>query len=207
MAFRRRTRRFGRRRTVAGAFAPALRGGRSIAWESLAQAAGSLPGIFPTLPQAAGTFTTRHRVLLPENVTRGVVTLERVRDSIQIWANETNPVVFEQFCTIGLQLVPTVGGAIISTAQLLVPTNAADLESNRWIWRRSYMPHTRFIEVATAQVPWCRGQDPEIDIKSRRRFNRAMWALYLTVIADTTFETSIRMNIDLRALFRTGDGL
>ena len=46
-----------------------------------------------------------------------------------------------------------------------------------------------------------------MDIKSRRRFDRATFALIMACEYDTINETQQRIAVNLRALFRTGDGV
>lgn len=148
-----------------------------------------------------------NRVLIPENVTRGVVTLERIRGSIYISHAELFSALGDHLVTLGIQLVGVVNGVVPVTG-ILDPDNAADLESNRWIWRKQYsVTGSSFLVGAARQVMMAEPGPAELDIKSRRRFNRADWALFLTASTGLITPAEYFMGIDLRALFRSGDGL
>lgn len=200
----------------ASAFAPAQDGsGKTIAWKSLAVnlAPSSLDVAFPTVASVVAGQTLRFRTLIPENVTKGTVTLERIRGQTLVWwlgliidgAGEFPQVVVP----MNIQLVP-VQNEVVALDSVLNPRNAADLESNRIIWRRNYYPNLSTVDgtnIDGARRFDCRPMTEEIDIKSRRRFDRATWALIMAVSYATVQEVDVDAAIDLRALFRTSDGL
>lgn len=199
----------------ASAFAPAQGGsGKTIAWESLAVnfVPEPLPTTFPNAAAVVAGSTLRFRVLLPENVTRGTVTLERVRGQVQVYwdADVLDAAAQRANMPVGMniQLVPIQNG-VVALDSVLDPSNSADLESNRIIWRQTYYPDfanengTAYDGIRAYQ---CR-DNYNIDIKSRRRFDRATWSLIMTVTYPTVLETEVDAAVDLRALFRSGDGV
>lgn len=205
MAFRRRFR--GRRgssglaRRPASAFAPAMSGGRSLGWESLANVSGTNAAVFNVVTAA----TILSRVLLPENLTRGVVTLERIRGCVFFVGADNDFTAFgDEFITAGIQLVPLVNG-VVPVQSVLDPDNAGDLESNRWIWRCTYGPANQYASATITRAVCYTPPSSEIDVKSRRRFNRSAWALYMTVTGPGV--TQFNTNLTIRALFRSGDGM
>lgn len=200
----------------ASAFAPAQGGsGKTIAWEALAVDLFpiSLDNAFPNVAAVAAGRTLRFRTLIPENVTRGTVTLERIRGQTLFWyqdilidgnGEEQNIVI-----PANIQLVPLSGG-IVALDSVLNPRDSADLESNRIVWRHNYYPN--FSDASGVVFSGGRFYDirpgtEHIDVKSRRRFDRASWALIMAIEYDTVAETSQFAAVDLRALFRTGDGV
>jgi len=200
----------------ASAFAPAQGGsGKTIAWESIANdpVPEALNIAFPNVADVVAGQTLRFRTLLPENVTRGTVTLERIRGWVNTYTLGTIIDTAGQRANIpipmNIQLAPIQNGVIIGGA-VLDPSNAADNESNRIIWRQTYVPNlntpdgTAYDGVRAFQNDYA---SSVIDIKSRRRFDRATWALIMTVVFDTVVEVDVDASVDLRALFRTGDGV
>lgn len=211
MARRRRQRR-GTLSKPAGAFAPAVKGGRTIAWESinLTTTPIVISGAFPTLAFTTGLIATRFVTLIPENVLRGPITLERVRGQIHVWHGVTESAadLANWPIKISMQLAPLTAGVIQNSA-ILSSRNSADLESNRFIWKRDYYPRTGTSITAPGALEKLSSEDhSEIDIKSRRRFDRATWALILTCDCDTSVQSiGTLVAINLRALFRTPDGV
>lgn len=191
----------------ASAFAPARGRGGNYQWEQLSITAGTFSNVFGALAVTIGTFSIRGGVLMPENLTRGTVTLHRIRGSIDIWhRGATFGAAFEQVVSLGIQLVPVQQGAVV-VGSLLSPRDAGDLESNRWLWRRTYAPGQLYTSVATSTVPLTAAQPSELDVKSKRRFNRAMWALYLVCAVDVSDIANWEISTDLRGLFTSGDGM
>ena len=47
----------------------------------------------------------------------------------------------------------------------------------------------------------------EVDIKSKRRFDRALWALVLSLTSETTSQNDHFTAIDLRGYFKAADAL
>jgi len=104
--------------------------------------------------------------------------------------------------------VPIQDGAI-SLDSVLDPRNAADLESNRIIWRRNFYPG---IETAGAPLVelvrfFANRGTIEIDVKSKRRWDRALWALIHVVSYDTIEEVNVRATRDIRAYMTAADGV
>lgn len=210
--------RFRRRRRMnrksATAFAPAERRGKVTAWEAIAgdHFFNQASSAFPNIAYAVAAEDIRYRVLIPANVTRGAVTLTRVRGDIAIAFNKVNidaaggqalavlPIV--------MQLVPVRNGNIVDDA-VLDPSNAADLESNRIIWRRTYVADMTSDIPGTMNAVRVRNQrgPAEVDIKNKRKFDRATWALILTINFNTVEVFNLRLMTDLRALFATTDGV
>jgi len=147
MARFRRRRFAGLRDKPATAFAPGeSKRGKTIAWESIYSAKNQVPitSAIPNVVRAAGNFTTYQVSLIPINVTRGTVTLERIRgcmdvyfDSSELASNFENWTVFMQ-----IQMAPARNGAFVNAA-ILSPGNSADQESNKIIWQRLYYPTSR----------------------------------------------------------------
>lgn len=209
-----RRRRAGMKGRPAGAFAGAMRSGRTLAWESLSVShiPAILPTSFPTVSNVAGGVTTRLLTLVPENVTRGAVTLERIRGNVFVmWAHSAtfgnNGINFIPV-PMNIQLVPVANG-VLALNSVLDPANAADLESNRILWRQTWYPD--FAMDAGTLVAGTRffaaRQPLELDVKVKRHFDRATWALTMVVRYPTVEEVFIHAGLDIRALFRTPDGL
>ncbi len=199
----------------AGAFAPSMSGGRSIGWESLSvdYAYDDLPTMFPSVAAVVGGRTRRFVSLLPANVTRGVVTLERLRMQCSWWGEIGNYDGATQGDNLAhpcnIQLVPIQDGAI-ALDSVLSPRNAADQESNRIIWRHVFWPDFSGDPIGTAveALRVFQHRAPlEFDVKSKRRFDRAVWALIFVVEYSTLNEVMFRGNLDIRALFRSSDGV
>jgi len=209
-----RMRRHSRRAPKQGpsAFAPAkLRDGRSLTWEQLAVTA--VPATWNTefvnLAHTSGTIATRFRTLLPQNVVRGTVTLERVRGTIQVFFDEDilGGDFNEWSLWLQLQLIPIQDGAIVN-AGVLSPRNAADLESNRILWRRDYYPAAGTgISIGAATMRPATQNVLEFDVKSRRRFDRALWALAMVADMEVLGGGTHRISTDVRTLFRASDGV
>lgn len=200
---RRRFRRpFRRMRRGPSAFAPSrAAGGRSITWEQLALSIDLLGNVLPTLNPnvAAGE---NFRVLDPGNITRGTVTLLRIRGDIAVrQPNEiANDVTVWRW---GIQLVPLRNGVIEANA-LLSLNNTADLENNRWVWRRT---DTVFLTGTGQNLMYA--QTHEVDVKSKRRYARDEWCLVVQCFSNQAGADFVNnfVAMDLRALYATGDGL
>jgi len=198
----------------AGPFAGQMKAGRSLGWESLSvsQIPTILPTAFPTAVNVVGGITTRLLTLIPENVTRGVVTLERIRGNIFVMWNAglTFGPGGINFIPVpmNIQLAPVQNG-VLATNAVLDPANAADLENNRIIWRQTWYPSWNDqVGVLVGGVRFMQQRQPfEIDVKSKRRFDRALWTLVMVVRYPTVEEVFVHAGLDMRALFRTGDGL
>jgi len=181
--FRRRTR--GVRGKPASAFAAGEdRKGKTLQWESLLND-GIVDFInvqIPTIVRTVGAFTTRALTLIPVNVTRGAVTLERVRGVMDVWFDEaeTTASLANWNVHMTIQVVPAADGAI-DLPQCLSPGNAADQESNRIIWQRLYYPAAGATITGPGAVEFSQSNyvGHEVDIKVKRRFDRSTWGLAL----------------------------
>jgi len=211
MAHRRRIFR-GPSKKGATAFAPSVgRDGRSLGWESMSGASPTPSAIATALPtnaQAAGGINTNFVTMLPQNLTRGVVTLERLRGHIAIYFSEVElAAAFVNWPVfMSIQLVPLHDGAIVNLA-VLSSRNAGDLESNRFLWRRAYMPQRGTPIVGPGALQFDTHNGFEVDVKSKRRFDRANWALILVADVEATAMTLHQISVEMRGLFRTADGV
>ena len=165
---------------------------------------------FPFNANVVGPKTISYVSLMPQNMTRGVVTLERIRGNIS-WYWQDVDIADSSFHELPMQiaLVPLQNGAIVNAA-VLNPTDPFDLESSKIIWRYNFFP-----ELESGTVPLIDGvrryHQPgvtlQVDVKSKRRFARDEYALILVLQRDTTKIGNYICSIDLRALFRATDGL
>jgi len=229
-AFRRRT--FGRRRgsrTPAGAFAGGrFRDGRSIDWEQICGefCYDTWNNVFPNavadpIPLCdEQPFSLQRRTLLPLNVLTSQYTIERIVGYFELaWAmGLIDLTLIDELKVLpvatGIQLIPrtsltTAAGSVLS------PRDAADLESNRWMW----------LDYATPIRPWpekvlgAAADDKiviyrkDIDIRTRRRIDGANWQLDAVSIANSAFnkvvsgtDQLLRCNFVLRALLRSYEG-
>jgi len=165
----------------------------------------------PNLAYTAGIFDVRYAILMPVNVLRGAVTLMRMRGSIHCYFDVTNVGAVNgdtgAFMSMTMQLVPVRDGAIVDLS-VLNPINSADLESNRILWRRDYFPSLVVTGgLLDGQRVLSQLGDTEIDVKSKRRFDRANWALVLSVSLATFVNNQHRIGLSLRGLFLATDGL
>jgi len=217
-----RRRRFTRRRLTRqrpSAFAPAkLRDGRSLTWEGFDQAdvantiANRFINLVPGFP--LNSRTLRYAVLLPANVTRGVVTLERIRgysNFALLGGASLNNASF-MFAAENIQLVPVRDGVILDDA-VLNPLNTADVESNRIIWRRmTYYPAMSGQEFTDSVGGRWRAmynnEDARFDVRSKRRFDRALWGMIHAInFSELDIAAQSNYKSDIRCLFRSPDGL
>jgi len=225
MAFRRRRtfRRRGLKRS-ASAFAPAKSGGGHLDWEAAGSTCWSHPEqVMPlenivygvTCDGAQVDYQTRAMILIPLNEARGTVTLLRVRGYLAM----RNNVGGEGFAVPAsarnstlhwmLQLVPRDPDLVTTPqgSQLLSGNKAPDQESNRIIMQWVSVPdqYAHFATPETElQFMWGR----EIDVKTKRRFLRAQWALCLSITAPVAaFDELNRIYANLRMLFRADDGI
>jgi len=200
MAFRRRARRLRRGMNRApSAFAPSRQpGGRALTWEALWNAPTALSiGATLTAAQVVGARTISFRVLMPHNLTRGVVTLKRIRGSVLALPSQAL-----QTIACAIQLVPVRADTIASN-DILDPLSAFDLESNRIIWRKNFL----LVQdtVATPAVRYSMHMD--IDVKSQRRWARNLWSLAFITSSLTANLANDIIWADMRALFSATDAL
>jgi len=199
----------GPKRTRASAFAPGEVGGKSTGWESLSNA--DLPALLtvalPTVAQVSGADTNRFATLVPINVTRGNVTLLRMRGQMSIFFNQTILAQAEQHWRVNMmiQLAPARDGNLL-TDSILSAANAADLESNRILWRHTFYPASTDSITFDIQ-PVITNMGIDIDIKSKRRWDRATWALVLSCVSLTTGQDDHFISSNLRGYFKSGDAL
>jgi len=209
---RHRRQRVGNRK--ASAFAPGTKGGRALTWESLSidVTTDGHDSVFNVLAFAAGGFDIRYQVLLPPNVTRGVVTLERLRMEWDTYfrSSALSLALPNAFTCIpwNIQLVPVRDGVIDDTA-VLDPRNTADTENNAILARGLRTPlltDTAGATIGAVRSFNCR-QDVAMDIKSKRRFDRSLWALIMVCSGPSGLTLDWLHNIDIRALFLASDGV
>lgn len=203
----------GRRRVARrpSRFAPARAGyGRYRSWEQL-----QITPIFefpdtklPFVFDSPAGVTTRGVPLLPQNLVRGVVTLLRMRGHIAVHFSTATALDVGGYYAETIQLIPTRGGDI-STASALNPTNAADLESDAIIWRRTC---TARQGTGPGLVAFLDSRPMMIDdfdirgIKSKRTFDRAQYALWYVASFQDVDAANILLSFDMRALFATSEG-
>ncbi len=197
----------------ATAFAPSrTSGGQTIGWESILNAPEpqSITTFFPNVIRTVAPNDVRSVSLVPTNQTRGTVTLERVRGWLNVYYRSLE--LATNFDTwpihISMQLVPSQDGAF-TPAATLTGFNAADQESNKIIWQRLYYPDTgttitgpgalEYHTSVCAPIP--------VDVKVKRRFDRALWSLMLVSESETGGIALHRVGGIMRALFRTSDGI
>ena len=196
----------------ATAFAPGETKGKSIGWESILNDTipAAISTFMPTTVRAVGAAQVRSLALIPENVTRGVVTLERVRGQIDVYFSSTE--LAASFANwpvhMQVQLIPVQNGAAV-LASTLTPSNSADQESNRIVWQRLYMPRagTTITGAGAVELHESNHVSMELDIKVKRRFDRALWALQLVVEGELNALVLHQMSGYMRAIFRTADGI
>lgn len=203
----------GPRARAASAFAPGESAkGKTLQWELILgqPTPAAIDVQFGTVVRTVGVNQTRLQVLVPGNVTRGTVTMERVRGHIQIFFNPAELAAnFDNWpIYVQLQLVTLQSGTILSGAALS-PRNSADQESNKIIWQRVYYPAVGATITGPGALEFSPDQFAaiELDVKVKRRFDRSLWALALIVEGETTGLTLHQMSGHMRALFRSSDSL
>lgn len=197
----------------ASAFAPKEdRKGKMLSWEYLFDQPNpaAIQVVMPTVVRAVGNKQINLLTLLPVNVTRGAVTLERIRGTFEVWFNSTElSVDFANWPVhLQLQMVPANNG-VIDTGAALSPGNAADQESNRIIWQRMYYPNTGTTITGPGAIEYHTSNyfGIEVDIKSKRRFDRSTWGLALVYEVEINAEALHQVSGQLRAIFRASDAL
>ena len=196
----------------ASAFAGGERGGKSLQWEYIFD--NPVPAPISTVVAAnvriVGTIQTRIVALVPVNVTRSVVTLERIRGHLEVFFSvaELTADFDNWFVHAQLQIVPARNG-VMAAISALSPGNAADQESNKIIWQRFYVPEAGFTITSPGALELTSSSSAgmEIDVKVKRRFDRAVWALALVIDTNVDAKALHHMSCSLRALFRTTDGV
>lgn len=214
------------------------RDGRAVAWESIGGNFGfqSLGNEFVnTTYNIVGPpqYSQHTRIAVPTNLTRGQLTLERVRGYSKFYLLQDideptgqqyyppNMIVDGNGSTVGvlwesLQLVPTINGLLdftINDNPVLQIANAASQSSNRIIWQRTH--HLKLggpIPVAALDM-WeympSTGNE-EIDVKTRRRFDREQWTLIHSVevpIVEAVAALQVQCSFNMRAIFRSYDSV
>ncbi len=189
-----------------------LRDGQTMGWESIYDdpVPDNFGNQYPVDVRTVGGNNIRAVALIPESVTRGTVTMLRVRGTI-----------FTYFLSIELavafinwpvhyqiQLVPVQDGAFDPTS-ILTPSNGADQESNRIVWQRKEMPRAGTTITGPGAEELHEGScvSMEVDVKVKRRWDRANWALMLVAEVESG---SVLQHITggyLRGLFATSDGV
>jgi len=205
----------GRRRTnagrPAGPFATAVKGGRARSWESLANSYiyDTLDNKFPVPGLVIGANVVQFRVLTPINVTRGVVTLQRIRGTIGVgWVpgdlNGVNGVDLIALA-MNIQLMPARGGVILDNS-VLDPRNAADQESNRILWRLTALTPNDDPGILISGARFFL-RDYAIDVKVSRRYDVSEWALVMAINYDAVAIANAIAMVEMRALYLATDGV
>ena len=188
------------------------RKGKTLQWESLMNEGNPdfINNQLPTIVRTVGAFTTRALTLIPVNVTRGAVTLERVRGVLDVYFDEAETTAsFNNWAVhMTLQVVAAADGTI-DLPQCLSPANAADQESNKIIWQRLYYPRAGATITGPGAVEFSQSNYAglEVDIKVKRRFDRSTWGLALVAECETNAFALHIFGGRLRALFRGSDGI
>lgn len=195
----------------AGAFAGAERGGKAIQWESLLdkQSPVQLDVFFPTLVRSVAGIDTRMVSVIPINTLQAPVTLLRVRGALNVFFLESQlSVSFIRWpVSVQLQLVGARDGQV-DVQQILSPGNAADQESNRIVWQRDYYPAAgTTLSSPIGELTQSDYAGIEVDIKVKRRFDRATWMLALVLEGEANANTFHQIGGRLRALFKTSSGI
>ncbi len=134
----------------------------------------------------------------------------RVRGELDVYFN--SPELAVDFTNwpvhLQIQLVPTRNGVFDTTA-ILSPQNSADQESTRIVWQRVYMPNTGTTITGPGAIEFHTSDKKgmEVDIKVKRRFDRAEWALMLVAEVENGAVVLHQLSGYLRALFATADGI
>jgi len=197
----------------ASAFAPGqARDGKGIQWEYIMDQPIPITAaaFFPTAVRSVGAIDTKSVTILPGNVLRGTVTLERIRGTLEVYFSSVELAAsFDNwFIHVQLQLVPLRDGDIVDAATLS-PSNAADQESNKIIWQRVYYPRagTTITSPGALEVHESNYIGMEVDVKVKRRFDRATWALILVADCESNSFPLHSVAGQFRALFRAADGV
>ncbi len=183
-----------------------------MGWESLINETDPqvCSNIIGSLVRNVGAVTTRFVTLIPVNVTRGTVTCVRIRGLIEVWFDATDLAVSltNWPVMLSIQLVPVRNGAI-EVNSILNTNNSADQESNRIMWQRQYYPTSGGTITGPGAVEFHSSNHAfvEVDVKVQRKFDRALWALILVAEIEADAESLHLMTAQLRALFKTGDGI
>lgn len=207
------------------AFAQSKSGGGNLTWEAAGSTCWSIVSNTMSLVTTSynivcngddQAYTTFGLVLIPINETRGTVTLHRVRGFLG-WTRDARPdneaEDREHTGHFILQLVPKLRHAVSPSTpdqeQLLSGNLADDQESIRIIHQWVAYPageHGIMVNgdaVNSNKSAWFR----EVDVKSKRRFNRAEYALVLSCTLRSNVADIARYYANLRMLFRADDGL
>lgn len=186
-----------------------------MGWESLAMELDLdvLTVVMGVNAFVVGANTVRIRVILPHNLSRGVVTMMRVRGMINNVFPITNlaiSVTGRRLMThaMNMQLVPVTNNTVVLDS-VLDPANVTDQESNRVLWRHTYSADLN-AQAGTdvGGLRFAQQKDAtDLDVKSMRRWDRALWSLLLVSSYDTVEGFDHRLNLDIRGLFKASDGV
>jgi len=113
---------------------------------------------------------------------------------------------------MSIQLVQTQQGATGPIS--LSSTNASDLDSSNFLWRKEYHPGVTNGHIETLSIFGAGGDMPgtmfphhDIDIRVKRRFDRSQWALTFNTVSQLGAITEFACAFQFRGLFLTSGGI
>jgi len=200
-------------------FAGSKRGARTLEWINLSGL--TLPDtINVALPglHTIGAKEIRSVAILPENIASGgEVTLQRIVGSLAVYQAQNSlaqkQVLVTNMMSMSIQLVQVQHGQI-DTASILDSQNASDLDSQNFLWRRDYHAGHVITDVVPA-IAFLGADDErgfidprvEIDVRSKRRFDRSQWALHLCATVAFVENNVWGISFLFRGLFLTSGGI
>lgn len=187
-------------------------GGKTIGWESIMNAPTpvALATLFNNQIRTVSGIATKALQMIPVSVTRGTLTMLRVRSTIEVYFSSVKlaAALANWPVQLSMQLVPARNG-VFEPEAILSTNNAADQESNRIVWQRQYYPNARttITSPGALKVHTSTSHGMEVDVKVKRRWDRANWALMLIANVELNAAVLHLAGGALRALFSTADGV